>query len=167
VVLSTRQGPFFLPTNAGELRYKGVETGARVAFSPQVAVYANASFYHNRFGAFVIQSEDGDEVLTGNRLPISPAHVVNWGATVKPARAVEATLNVKHISDVQSNRENSFLLDPYSTVDAAVSWRRGPIRMTLSAHNLLNTEYYWNSDGETADPGRPRQVLFTFSVLAK
>ena len=28
VVLSQRQGPFFFPTNAGELRYNGVETGA-------------------------------------------------------------------------------------------------------------------------------------------
>jgi iron complex outermembrane recepter protein len=167
VVLSRRQGPFFFPTNAGQQRYKGVETGATVAVSRQVEVYANAAFYKNRFGEFVIQTEDGDQVLTGNRLPISPAYVVNWGATVTPAPPIEVTLNVKRVSDVQSNQGNTFLIDPYSLVDAAVSWRRGPLRVTLSAHNLLNAEYYWNSDGETADPGRPRQVLLTVSVLAK
>ena len=127
-------------------------------------MYLNASFYRNRFGDFVIQSEDGDEILTGNRLPISPNHVVNWGARFTPRSFIDATLNVKHVGDVQSNRENTFTLDPYTVVDAAVSWRRGQLRLTLSAHNLLDEEYYWNGDGETADPGRPRQVLLTASV---
>ncbi len=42
------------------------------------------------------------------------------------------------------------------------------MRFTLSAHNLLDTDYYWNRDaslGESADPGRPRQVLLTTSLL--
>jgi outer membrane receptor protein involved in Fe transport len=141
VVLSRQQGPFFFPTNAGQLRYKGGETGLSVAVTPKASAYVNAAFYRNRFGDFVIQSEDGDEVLTGNRLPISPNRVVNWGVRLT--------------------------IDPYTLVDAAVTWRRGPLRTTLSAHNLFNEEYYWNADGFTADPGRPRQVLFTVSVLFK
>ena len=56
VVLSQRQGPFFFPTNAGQLRYKGVETGLGVDVTPKVSAYVNASFYNNRFGDFVIQS---------------------------------------------------------------------------------------------------------------
>jgi hypothetical protein len=39
--------------------------------------------------------------------------------------------------------------------------------VTLSAHNLFNAAYYWNADGETADPARPRQVLLTASVRIK
>jgi iron complex outermembrane receptor protein len=167
VVLTTRQGPFFLPTNAGEQRYKGVEAGLRFDATPMISTYVNASFYHNRFGQFVIQSEDGDEVLTGHRLPISPDRVINWGASVRPVSSVDATLKVKHIGDVQTNRENTFALDAYTIVDGAISWRRGSLRITLSAHNLLNTEYYWNGDGETADPGRPRQVLVTTSVVLR
>jgi len=31
----------------------------------------------------------------------------------------------------------------------------------------FNQEYYWNADGETADPGRPRQVLVTTAVRLK
>jgi outer membrane receptor protein involved in Fe transport len=167
VVLSTRQGPFFLPTNAGEQRYKGVETGATMAVSPRFSMYLNASFYRNRFGHFVIESEDGDEVLTGNRLPISPDHVVNWGVHVAPSVELDATLNVKHVGEVQTNRENTFTLDGYNVVDAAISWTRGPLRLTLSGHNLLDESYYGNSDGDTADPGRPRQVLLTTSLLFK
>ena len=52
-------------------------------------------------------------------------------------------------------------------MDAAVTGGAVPLRFTLSAHNLFNQEYYWNADGETADPGRPRQVLFTTSVTLK
>ena len=59
---------------------------------------------------------------------------------------------------------NTFGLDRYTLVDAAVSWRRGPLRLTLSAHNLLNEEYYYNGSDESADPGRPRQVLLTTAV---
>ena len=35
VVLTRQQGPFFFPTNAGQLRYKGVETGVSVPSRPK------------------------------------------------------------------------------------------------------------------------------------
>jgi outer membrane receptor protein involved in Fe transport len=167
VVLTTRQGPFFLPTNSGKLRYKGVETGASVAVTPKASVFFNASVYRNRFADFVIESDTGDEDLTGNRLPISPDYVINWGAAIHPTSAIDVTLNVKHLGSVQADRENTFTLASYGLVDAAVSWRHGVLGVTLSAHNLFNTEYYWNADGETADPGRPRQVLVTTRVRIK
>jgi iron complex outermembrane receptor protein len=167
VVLTQRQGPFFFPTNAGQQRYRGFETGVTMAVTPQVSVFANAAFYHNRFGEFVIQSADGDEVLTGNRLPVSPDTVFSAGLSFTPIPAVDATINVKHMGAVMADQENTFQIDPYTLVDAAVTWRRGLLRITLSAHNLFNTTYYWNADGETADPGRPRQVLITTSVRIK
>ena len=58
----------------------------------------NAAFYHSRFGEFVIESEDGDEVLTGNGLPIAPDYVVNWGASFRPTPSVDATVNIKSTS---------------------------------------------------------------------
>ena len=115
----------------------------------------------------MIETEDGDEVLTGNRLPISPDEVVNWGA--RPARAaVEATVNVEaRRRRRRPTARTPSELDPSTLVDAAVTWRHGPLRFTLSAHNLFDHEYDRNADGETADPGRPRQILFTISVGLK
>jgi len=165
VVLSRRQGQFFLPTNAGQLRYKGFETGANWAATRKISVYANSSFYRNRFGNFVIQTEDADEVLTGNFLPISPKYVVNWGAAFTPSNPVTLTMNVKHLSSVQTDTANTFSLPRYSVADAAISWRRGPLRITVSGHNIFDEKYYWNGDGETADPGRPRQVLVGVSMV--
>jgi outer membrane receptor protein involved in Fe transport len=158
VVLNRQIGPQFLPTNAGEIRYKGVETGIDVAVSSKVHTYFNAAFYRSRFGEFVIQSAGGDTVLTGNRLPVAPDRVVNWGASFDPTPAVNFNVNLKHVGPSQSDNDNTFEIPKFTTVDAAVSWRRGPVRVTLSAHNLFDEEYYWTG-GETADPGTPRQVL--------
>ena len=167
VVLSRRSGPFFFPTNAGKVRYQGVETGVTVSPSKKASVFVNASFYRNRFADFVIQSEDGDDSLTGNRLPISPDYVVNWGASVRPVPQIEGHFTVKHVGGVQADNDNTFLIPSYTVADAAVSWNNGPLRVTLSAHNLFDAEYYWNADGETADPARPRQVLVTVAVRIK
>ena len=170
VVLSIRQGPFFIPTNDGELKYKGVETGLRVAASPKVSLYVNASFYRNRFGDFVIQDEEdptSDVALTGNRLAISPDHIVNWGATFTPTASTDINFDVKHVGDTATDRENTFTVPGYTLFDVAASWRGGPLRVTLSAHNLFDEEYYWSGGSETLDPGRPRQVLLTTSFRFK
>jgi iron complex outermembrane receptor protein len=170
VVLDVRQGPFFIPTNSGELRYKGVESGVRVAAAPMVSLYTNVSFYRNRFGTFVIEDEEdpGNDVdLTGHRLAIAPDYVVNWGAVLTPHRSVNVTLDIKHVGDTATDRENTFFLPSYSLVDLAGTWRHGPLRVTLSAYNLFNKEYYWSGGSETVDPGNPRRVLVTTSVLFK
>jgi outer membrane receptor protein involved in Fe transport len=111
VVLSKRQGPFFIPTNAGQRKYKGFETGAGWAASTAMSLYLNAGFYHHRYGDCTIESEDGDTILDGNRLEMSPDHIIS----------------------------------------------------------LFNEEYYWNggSEADTADPGRPRQVLVTTALRFK
>jgi len=170
VVLSIRQSPFFIPTNAGELKYKGVETGIRFAASPKISLYTNASFYRNRFGDFVIEDEEdpsNDVSLTGNRLAISPDYVLNWGATFLPTASTDITFDVKHVGDTATDRENTFTLPSYTLFDIAGTWRGGPLRVTLSAKNLFNQEYYWSGGSETVDPGSPRQVLVTTSFLFK
>ena len=134
------------------------------AVTPKLSAYLNASFYRNRFGDFVIESEDGDEVLTGNRLPIAPDHVVNWGASIHARSDFDVTFDVKHVGDVVVDRDNAFLLDAYTLMDAAATYRRGMLRFTLSAHNLFNNRSYSEGDLELASPGAPRQILFTTSV---
>ena len=166
IVTTVREGPLFRPSNAGEHEYQGFEASLRWSASPRISAYWNAALYDNRFGDFVIESAGGDMVLTGNRLPISPDQVFNAGVRLQPGRAVDVTLDVKHVGDVMIDQGNSFELDAYTLVDAAVSWSREPVRLTLSAHNLFDEEYFWNGDislAESADPGRPRQVLLTAS----
>ena len=140
-----------------------VELGTRWAAASRVSLYANAALYENRFGDFRIESSGGVVDLTGNRLPIAPDRILNGGIEFAPADAWKVRVDVKHVGDVMVDQGNTFELDPYTLLDAAVSWwLNDRIRFTLSAHNLLDEEYYWNGDtsrAESADPGAPRQVL--------
>ena len=166
IIHSVRQGPFFLPTNAGEHKYQGYELGVRVSPGERLSAYANAALYKNRFGQFVIEQNGGKTSLTGNRLPISPDRVVNAGLLFMAWSDVLVSVDVKHVGGVMVDQGNTFQFDPYTLVDFAVSWRTGPLRMTLSAHNLFNEAYFWNGDtsnGESADPGPPRHILLTTS----
>lgn len=116
IITTVRQGPFFLPTNAGEHKYKGFETGVNWLLSPKLSVYLNASFYRNRFGTFVIQSPGGDTVLTGNRLPIAPDRVVNGGTIFTPVPFIDVTVDVKHVGDVQVDQGEYLQIRPLYAV---------------------------------------------------
>ncbi len=166
IVISIRSGAFFENANAGKHEYKGVELGANFAVTDEVSVFGNAAFYRHRFSDFVIETQDRVTDLTGNRLNLSPEYIANWGVLYSPMPEIDLTLDVKHVGDSFVDIGNRFLLDPYTVVDAAISWGSGPARFTLSATNLFNEEYYWGggaSSVEVADPGRPRQILLRTS----
>ncbi len=168
IITTVRQGPLFLPTNAGEHEYKGFESTIRWRANSKFMAYFNAAAYKNRFGDFIIEQEGGDIVLTGNRLPISPDQVFNSGTVFSPVRSVDITADIKHVGSVQVDQRNTFELNAYTLVDASVSWRRGPFRVTLAAQNIFDKEYFWNgavSSGDSADIGRPRQVLVSTSFV--
>jgi iron complex outermembrane receptor protein len=163
VVLRRRQGPFFVDTNAGQRKFKGVETGVGWS-SAQVSTYVNTSIYRNRFGDFVIQSAGGDTVLTGNRLVLAPDYIVNWGANVQPMPFIDLTLDIKRVGPTFGDNDNSTEIDGYTLVDVAATWRRGPLRVTLSGRNIFSAEYYFDANSESADPGPPRQILLSTSL---
>ena len=166
IVISIRRGALFENANAGKHEYKGVEFGVNFAVTDAVSVFGNAAFYRNKFSDFVIETEDSVTDLTGNRLNLSPEYIVNWGVLYSPIPEVDLTLDAKHVGASFVDIGNQFLLDPYTVLDAAVSWGVGPARFTLSATNLFNEEYYWGggaSSVEVADPGRPRQILLRTS----
>jgi iron complex outermembrane receptor protein len=164
VVLRRRQGAFFLDSNAGKRKFKGFETGLGWSPSAQVSTYVNASFYRNRFGEFIVEDPDGNIDFTGNRLVLSPDAIVNWGVNVRPMPAVDLTFDVKHVGDAAGDDDNTYIIDGYTLVDAAATWRRGPLRITLSARNLFNAEFYFDGSTDSADPGPPRQVLLSTTV---
>jgi outer membrane receptor protein involved in Fe transport len=171
VVIETRVGPFYQLSNAGAEDFRGVEVGATWRPITELSLYANAAFYHNRYGNFVIQSSSGNDVLTGNRFPLAPDQVYSAGATFEHRSGWEATLNVKHVGSVFLDQNNTFLLAPWTVVDASLSWRHDAVRLTLGGHNLFNQNYY--DQGDTAEtpqyvnPAPPRQVVFKASFSFK
>jgi iron complex outermembrane receptor protein len=165
IVVSTRQGPFFIPSNAGKQDFDGVEVALAVAPIPEIEVTVNTAFYHNRFGDFVIEESGGDTDLTGNRLPLVPDIVVNWMVAVRPTEDLDLRLGLKHVGDRYVDQSNTFLLDSYALVDASASWTPSwldGVRVTLAGHNLLSKEYLQNGDtslAESVEVGAPRQLI--------
>ena len=85
---------------------------------------------------------------------------------MKPIPSVDVTVDVKHVGETAGDDTNEFFIDGYTLVDAAATWRHGPLRLTLSARNLFDAAYYFDGNSESADPGRPRQIRFIRMVSA-
>jgi iron complex outermembrane receptor protein len=170
LVISTRQGPFFLPSNAGEHDYDGLEVAVQVAPVPQFGLTVNAAFYHNRFGDFVIEESGGDTDLTGNRLPLVPDLVYNVNAVVRPRPELSLTLGLKHVGDRYLDQLNTFKLESYALLDGSVSWSPSlleVVRLTVAGHNLLGKEYLQNGDtslAESVEVAPPRQMLLSVGL---
>jgi|TARA_B100000809_G_scaffold206632_1_gene208765 iron complex outermembrane receptor protein len=168
VVIQRQEGPFFIPSNAGKQDFEGVEVGAAWAPMPNLSFFGNAAFYHNRFGQYVIELDSTTTIdLTGNRLPAVPDRIFNVGGSYEPIDDVGATVRFKYVSDRFSEVNNVLLLDPYQLLDASVWWSPGPVRFTLTSHNLLD-ERYFTSGGSNADSvnlGWPRQLMLIASYV--
>jgi iron complex outermembrane receptor protein len=170
IVVSTRQGPFFLPSNAGVQDFDGFQFALAVAPVPQFTLDVNASFYRNRFGDFVIEESGGDTDLSGNRLPLVPDLVFNWGIGVRPRPDLSLNLGLKHVGDRYLDQLNTYLLKSYALVDGSVSWTPSvlrQVRLTVSGHNLLGKEYLQNGDtslAESVELAAPRQMILSVAL---
>jgi iron complex outermembrane receptor protein len=165
-----RYGTMLVQANGGAHEYTGIETGLNWTATPQLSLHANSAWYRNRFGPdfvdYSLAQGLGGPVLAGNRLPLVPDSTINAGMVITPGLPVTIRLDVKYVGATMLDRGNTFELEPYTLLDAAVSWRRAPLRITLAAHNLFGQEYYWGGDtltGGWADIGAPRQILLATS----
>jgi len=166
IVVDTRVGPFYYPSNAGVENFQGFEGALQWSPNSALALYGNVAWYHDRYGHFVIQQSGGNTVLTGNRMPISPDNIENLGGTWRFWRAFGLQANMKHVGSTYLDQGDTFLLPPYVVVDASVFWRHRIVQVTLSVHNLLDDRYFTMGDIELAqsvDPSAPRQILLTTS----
>jgi len=166
IVIDTRVGPFYYPTNAGVENFQGFEGAVQASPIAGVSIYGNVAWYHDRYGTFVIQSSGGNQVLTGNRMPISPDNVDNIGGIWRLRGGWGLQGNVKHVGTTFLDQGDTYLLPAYTTLDASIFWQHGIATIALSGHNLFNARYFTMGDIELAqsvDPAAPRQILLTTS----
>ncbi len=165
VVISQQVGPLFVDSNAGKQDFEGVELTAAWAPMPNLSFFGNAAFYRNRFGEYVIERPSGDVDLTGNRLAAVPDRIFNVGGSYEPIDVVGFTVRFKYVGDRFAESNNILLLDSYQLLDASVWWAPGPVRFTLTGHNVLDERYFpsGNSTAESVNVGWPRQFMLIAS----
>ena len=166
VVISRQDGPLFIDSNAGKQDFEGLELTAAWAPMPNLSFHGNAAFYHNRFGDFVAQKDSTTTIdLTGNRLPAVPDRIYNVGGSYEPVDNVGFTLRFKYVDDRFADEDNILLLDGYPLFDASAYWSPGPVRFTLSGHNLLDERYFSSGGTDNVNLGWPRQFMLIASYL--
>ena len=104
----------------------------------------------------------------GNRLNNAPDHNFNlWTAyTIQKGNLAGLGFGagVFHVGERAGDLDNSFFVDDYTRVDAALYYEREQFRATLNFKNLFDVRYFEGSQSrEEVIPGEPFTVLGTVS----
>ena len=105
----------------------------------------------------------------GNRLNNVPEHNFNLWTTYTLQRGKLSGLGfgagIFYVGERAGDLDNSFFVDDYTRVDAAVYYKRENFRAALNFKNLFDVRYFVGSqDREQVIPGAPFTVLGTVSV---
>ena len=114
----------------------------------------------------VITEDNTFEV--GNRLNNAPEHNFNLWTAYTIQKGSLAGLGfgagVFYISEREGDLDNSFSIDEYTRVDAALYYEREKFRATLNFKNLFDVRYFAGSQSrEEVIPGEPFTLLGTVS----
>ncbi|WP_026602596.1 TonB-dependent siderophore receptor [Methylomonas sp. 11b] len=143
---------------AGKIRSKGIELDLAGQITDQLHLLATYAYTQANY----IEDFDG---LQGNRLENVPRHQGSLWGTWQFNDAFKASLGVVTVGRRSGDANNTFVLPGYARLDAMAAYthRIGQHRLTaqLNINNLLDKEYYANSDGGSlgAIPGYPINVM--------
>jgi iron complex outermembrane receptor protein len=137
--------PYEVPTSPGRFRYRntgrsrhqGFELDAALRAAARVELRGALSLSRHRLVSFVTDSD----TLDGNTLPGAPGWAGALELTVHPARTVTAAVEWRGAGRTWADDANTLSEDPWSTVDARLSWRSGRLGAFLGVNNLLDARY--------------------------
>lgn len=105
----------------------------------------------------------------GNRLNNAPEHNFNLWTTYTLQKGSLQGLGfgagIFHVGERAGDLDNSFFIDEYTRVDAALYYEKEKFRATLNFKNLFDVRYFAGSQSrQQVIPGEPFTVLGTVSV---
>jgi iron complex outermembrane receptor protein len=142
---------------------RGVEAALAVTPAEGWFLEANAAYTDAQFDAFNENLGTGIVSRAGNRPDNVPEVSANLFVSKTFANGLGLQGAVRHVGERFGNSANTFVLDGFTLVDAAVSWRFGQAVATLRGRNLTD-EQYTDWQVFTTTPylhlGDPRSVEF-------
>ncbi len=136
----------YMGLNAGSAAHRGAEILLRYAMirkeSVQVRLFANATFADNRFTEFVNDGTDH----SGNRIPGTPASMLNLGMDVTSRTGFYGNVNYQHVGEMALRDDNSLYYGPYGLLNLKMGFGRTLFgRLHADVHagilNLLDVHY--------------------------
>ena len=160
-------GPSGLPelTNAGEERFRGIETNLR--WSPQelpgTSFDVGYSHHDASFVDFTFVTPDGQfRDVSGKKLELVPRELVSGRASLRMGSGVGAFVAARYQGERPFNRRNTFFADAYTEWDAGVSYERDTWRFAMVGRNLGDDRHVV-TESEIGDAqfyvAPPRRVL--------
>jgi outer membrane receptor protein involved in Fe transport len=153
--------------NAGQVRLKGVELTAVERALGSLYLRGSYAYHDARFRDYLTELDGVPAQLAGNRLEMSPHHLLGLGVSWAPAQGFFASGELAYVGSRYLNKRNTALADSYATLAALVGYRRGRYEVRLSGRNLSDRRDPV-SESELGDSQYyrlfPRHVALTGSV---
>ncbi len=139
--------PSLQPTlvNAGHERFKGWDLSLGVAPNPLPGLKLSAGYgWHDpRFVNFTFVTPDGQfRDVSGNRVELAPRLLWNARAAYAPEKGGGGWVAVRHQGARALNRRNRFFDQPFSEVDAGLSFAIPRASVNVSGRNLGDDRHY-------------------------
>ncbi|MDJ0597210.1 MAG: TonB-dependent siderophore receptor [Pleurocapsa sp. MO_226.B13] len=146
----------------GEQRSRGIELDIQGEILPGWNIFAGYAYTD-------AEVTEDNEIPVGNLLVNVPENNFNLWTTYKLQQGSLAGLGfgagVFYVGERTGDRENTFFVDDYVRVDAAIYYEREKYRFALNFQNLLDAEFIEGTAGRrSVSPGAPFTVLGTVSV---
>jgi iron complex outermembrane receptor protein len=145
----------------GDQRSRGVELDLSVHPGPgwvATAAYAYTDAELTRF-AEIVPLQPPDFVVvdrSGNRAPFAPRHLLSLWTSKHFGNGIGVALGLRAASEQFVAEDNRYAIEGYATLDAMLSYERGPARLRVNLRNLTGTEYETRGFGAvSAIPARP------------
>jgi outer membrane receptor protein involved in Fe transport len=139
--------------NADNVRATGIEAEADVRPSSTLTLTGLAVWTDSTF-----RSSAAQPALAGNRVPQVPAYQLGAGVTWADPRWVTATLQLRAIGEQYDDDLNTFLLDPFTVVDAYVGRAIGRRAQVYGAVENLGDVVYDTGRTPVRTIGWPRTL---------
>lgn len=126
-------------TNAGEERFKGIETSLRWSPGALPGASLDLGYAHHdaRFVNFTFVTPDSQlRDVSGKKLELVPRNLVSGRASYRHASGVGGFVAVRYQGERPFNRRNTFFADAYAECDAGLSYDRERWRVAVTGRNL-------------------------------
>ncbi len=124
--------------NAGQERFKGIETSLVWHAGRGLSARASYSYHDAKFRDFLTEFDAVPTQLAGKRLEMSPHHLAALGLLHAPSRGIVGSLEGQWVGSRYLDKRNTALADAYFTWSMSLGYRQGPWEARVAGRNLHN-----------------------------
>jgi TonB-dependent siderophore receptor len=151
-------------TQAGDQRSRGIEVDFSAEPAKGLVTYANYAFTDAELTRFteMVVTPVGPVLLdhSGNTPAFVPRHLFNVWLSKQFGNGLGLAAGVRALSEQFVGEDNRYTIPGYATLDAAVSYTLGRVRLGVNFKNITGTDYATRGfGGVSAIPARPFECL--------